>query len=189
MFNSIGMEEVRYNRSYPLNSQTEVFDLLDTDPRPITADLAKVSVGWDPREPLCLWQEMESKFQIRRSHPVEYQFLITASSHRHDDDSNVLTRGDAGRFLQYEEAKWNKPWEEGELFQRLGYINPNTPEIIKQASMPVFGFWLFHVDAFGDIPKGQLRIGRNGRAQWEMKMVKDLTKHSPQLGVFRLPHD
>jgi len=62
MFDSLDMAEVRYNQLFPLNSLTEAFDLVETDPRSIDADLDKVSVGWDPRAMLSLWQEMESNF-------------------------------------------------------------------------------------------------------------------------------
>ena len=184
MFSSLDMAEVRYNRSFPLNSLTEAFDLVETDPRPIDADLDKISIGWDPRAMLCLWQEMESKFQIRRSQPVEFQFLITAPTYGQDENMKISTRADADKFLQFEERYWRSKWENGGFFESMGYVNPDTPQSVKNAPMPVIGFWLFPVDAFGDVPEGNFK-----EIRWGMKEVVDLTKHRPQLGVFRLPHD
>jgi hypothetical protein len=185
MFSAMNLQEVRYNRSYPLNSETEAFDLCDPDPRPIDTDLNKVSIGWDPRALLCLWREMESKFQTGRLQPVEFQFFITSSSDQYEDVKNISTRTEAVKFLQNEKVGWSSSWEKGEIFQRWGYTNPDTPEVIKNASMPVFGFWLFPVSAFNDVPEGTFQ----GRGGWDSKMVMDLTKHRPQLGVFRLPYE
>lgn len=55
--------------------------------------------------------------------------------------------------------------------------------MIKQAPMPVSGFWLFPVDAFGDISKGKFEGIR-----WGIKMVQDLTKHKPQLLAYFVYH-
>ena len=174
---------MHFNRSIPLNSLAESFDLVETDPRPIDADLDKVSIGWEPRAMLCLWQEMESKFQIRRSQPVEFQFLITAPTHGQVESKKISTRADADRFLQFEEGLWRSKFVKGGVYETWGHVNPDTPQSLRKAPMSVVGFWLFPVDAFGDVPKGNFE-----QIRWGLKEVVDLTKHRPQLGVFRLPH-
>lgn len=182
MFSSLEMAEVRYNRSIPINSLSEAFDLVETDPRPIDADLDKVSVGWDPRAMLCLWQEMERYFQIRRSgKPVNFQFLITAPTYGQDESIEISTRAEAGKFLRFEKELWRSMWDENSLYTHWGCVNPDTPEKLKTAPIAAVGFWLFPVDAFGDVPKGDFADVR-----WSMKQVVNLTKHRPQLGVFRL---
>ena len=182
MFDSLDMAEVRYNRSFPLYSPTEAFDLIETDPRTIDVDLEKVSLGWDPKSLLCLWREMESKFQIHRSRRAAFHFLVTAPTDWHEEDAKISTHDDAVRFLQLENRRWRSKWEKGGLFERLGCVDPDTPESLRNASMPVIGFWLFPVDAFGEVPEGNFR-----EIRWNMKEVRNLTKHRPQLGVFRLP--
>lgn len=181
IYKAIDTREVRYNRLYPLISQTEAFTLLNTDPRPIDADLTIVSIGIDPRETLCLWREIEARFQIYYLQPVEFLVLITAPSDIPGEERMVATRADANSYLKREEAGWAELWERGAFFERIGLENPNTPERNKQASMPVFGFWLFPVNAFGNLPDDGIRR--------TIKEIRDLTNHRPQLGVFGLPHD
>lgn len=183
MFDSMDMAAVRYVRSFPINSQTEAFDLVETDPRRIDADLDKVSIGRDPRAMLCLWRDMERNFEIRRSgKPVKFQYLITAPTWGQEEGMEISTRADAGRLLRIEKELWLSGWDEDGLFTRWGYINPDTPEKIKMAPIPAVGFWLFPVDAFGDVPEGDFADIR-----WSMIEPVNLTQHRPQLGVFRLP--
>ena len=185
MFSSLELAEVRFNRSIPIDSSTEAFDLVATDPRPIDADLDKVSLGWDPRAMLCLWQQMERNFQIRREgRPVEFQFLITAPTHGEAEPMRIISRADAGKFLQFEKDLWRSDWEDGSVYKQWKRVNPDTPEKVKKAPIPVIGFWVFPVDAFGDVPEGDFEDIR-----WGIKEVVDLTKRRPGLGVFRLPQE
>lgn len=184
MWESLKLEEIRYNRSYPLNSLSETFDLIESDPRPIDGDLNTISVGWDPRSMLYLWREMERNFRVHRSRPVEYQFLITSPTFGRSDNMDIVTRADVNTYLQREDEFWRSKWAEGGIYQRMGvFTNPDTPDALKKASMPVVGFWLFPVDAFGDVPELEKSFKD---IEWETKMVANITKHWPQLGVFRL---
>ena len=184
MWESLGLEEIRYNRSYPLNSLCETFDLIESDPRPIDADLSPISVGWDPRSMLCLWREMERNFHVHRSRFVDFQFLITSPTFGRSDNMDIVTRADANIYLQREEELWRSKWAEGGLYQRMGvFTNPDTPEAREKAPLPVIGFWLFPIDAFGDVPELNKPFEN---IEWETKMVADVTKHRPKLGVFRL---
>ncbi len=184
MFDALDMAEVRYNRSYPMDSLVEAFDLIDVDPRSIDTDLRQVSIGCDPRAQICLWEEMETNFEIHRSKPPEYRLLITSSSWG-DRIRSVLNREQAVRFLQSEELYWHSLWEHGELFDRWGFVNPDTQEALEEASQPVVGFWIVPMKAFGEIPRGPQ--GNYQVMKRKTKVVADLTKYRPQLGVFRLP--
>ena len=186
MFGCLHMMAAHFNRSIPLRSHTEDFDLVEVDPRPIDGDLEMVSVGRDPRAMLYLWRKMEHAFHIsREGRPVEFQFLITAPTHGRVDRVDIHSRADARTFLQFEQDLWRSYWEDGGMFRKwLGAI-PETPEQVKQAPIPVIGFWLFPVDAFGEVPEGDFEDIRWG-CSYE---VRDLRKHRPRLGVFRLPRD
>ena len=171
-------------------SPTEAFDLFETDPRAIDADLEKVSIGWDPRAMLCLWQQMESKFQIRHSWPVEYQVLVTAPPYGQVEQMVITTRADADKFLQFEENLWRSYWEVdvfnfAEIFNKD--MHPDSPENLKKAQMSVIGFWLFPVEAFGNVPDEHLENEDFKDIRWDMKLVLDLSKHRPQLGTYHLP--
>ena len=64
MCDVLDMAEVRFNRSYPVHALAEELETLDPDPRPIDADLEKLSVGWDPRERLYQWLRMKRSFGV-----------------------------------------------------------------------------------------------------------------------------
>jgi hypothetical protein len=99
---------------------------------------------------------------------------------------DIVTRADASTYLRREDEFWRSKWAEGGIYQRMAvYTNPDTPEALEKAPMPAVGFWLFPVNAFGDLPELEVPFKN---FQWEMKMVSDMTKHRPQLGVFRLAY-
>ncbi|KAF4625590.1 hypothetical protein G7Y89_g12575 [Cudoniella acicularis] len=195
MFCSLNMNRVHFNRSIPLQSPAETFDIDEVDPRPIDADLKSVSLGHDPKAMVCLWRKMESNFQIRRTRPVKFQHLVTASTHASVNRPTLHTRADADRFLKWEEDKWKAWFEkggtfgEGGTFQNLHYENPDTPESLMKVPMPVIGFWLFPVEAFGEVPEIEFEDfqERQRPLMFDLKFVADLTKWQPQVGVFRLP--
>lgn len=182
MFDALDMAEVRHNRSFPITANVEAFDLVGTDPRPIEADLDKVALGWDPRSMPCLWQQMERNFEIsRKPGTTEFVYHITAALF--GGDSVVCSRADAVNLLQREHDGWRSGWGKGSFFEKHGYKDPDTPEKLINAPIPAFGFWVLPLDALGEVPKGEFK----DITRWDMKMVANLEKHRPQLGVFRLP--
>lgn len=185
MFDSLGMEEVRFNHSYPILASTEAFDIAGPDPRPIDGDLDKVAIGCDPRSMPCLWNQMERNFAITREPgTTEFVYHITtpAFGQHSNQHSAILSRAEAIKTLQREQDAWHSRWEQGGFLARNGYNDPNMPEKLRNAPMPAFGFWILPIDAFGEIPEEEFENIR----RWEMKMVVNLKNHWPQLGVFRL---
>lgn len=190
LFTSLDLTEKRYNRSLPINSLVEAFDLVETDPRPIDPDLYNLFVGWDPRATLYLWREMERNFQIQRRRSVKLQYLITTPRYSEAGWTNISTRADAERVLRAEEKYLCAKQEEGWIFRRVHNRNPDTLERRASAPVLVVGFWLFPLEAFGDVPVDELGNVPQGdfeQIRWSMKAVVDVTGHRPQLGVFRLP--
>ena len=181
MFDSLDCEEVRFNRSYPIHASTEAFDLVEPDPRPINADLDKVGLGLDPRSMPWLWKQMERKFGITHE-PGTTRFVYHLAAPGFSEDQMTISRADATEMLRREHEEWRLHWKEGGFFGRNDYENPDTPEKLKNAPIPAFGFWMVPLDALGEIPEEEPR-------RWDMKRVVDLTEHRPQLGVFRLPRE
>ena len=182
MFDSLDMKEVRFNRSYPITAATEAFDIVP-DPRPIDADLDKVAIGWDPRSMACLWQQMERRFGItRKPGTIEFVYHITAPLF--GGQPMVSSRACAVESLQREKAAWRSNWEKGRLWERSGYRDPDTPDKLEKAPIPVFGFWVLPAHAFGEVPDVPDDEFENFR--WENKMVVSLENYKLQLGVFCL---
>lgn len=170
---------------YPLGSIIEHFDLLDNDPRLRDTNLTVVPVGRDPRALLCRWQKMEANFGIQRNHDIEYRYLITAptvSSHQLGDFLPELSdKGPASRMYRRGET-WCGLFKEGNVFTRWKSESPDVSVPSKTAPMAAFGFWLFPVGAFGEMPAGDLKD-----IVWDKCSTVDLTKYPPQLGLASLP--
>ena len=188
MFTSLEMQGAHFNHSYPIHSTNEVFQVLDSDPRSIDVDLDRISLGIDPRWMLHQWQEMERRFKIQYEQRPEFKYLITASTH----DMQIRTRDDAEHFLKYEEEAWLRWFDEGSFVRKCGIENPETDESRRTAPLSAVGFWLFDLDALGDVPRPLQRLHGTSEEgwdniMWDIKMMVNLRNHRPRLGVFRLP--
>ncbi|KAF4634122.1 hypothetical protein G7Y89_g3977 [Cudoniella acicularis] len=174
-YNCFNMRKVRYNRSFPIQSFAESFDLIETEPRPIDGDLDELSVGHDPRALLFLWQKMEKEFQIFRSQPLDIRFIITAPTSK-EDKLDIHCRDGANRYLEYEKELWCSGWAEDGTFTRWFRTNPETAESVRKASIPAIGFWIFLAAAFGnmtdDMPEDLSPIVDH--IYWDFRTVVDL---------------
>lgn len=164
---------VHYNRSYPITAAAHAFNLIGADPRPIEPDLDKVSIDRDPRSMPYEWQQMERRFGITRKEPqtTEFVYHFSAGIWGPKTAFHASSRSDAISTIQRERDEWNS---------RFGARD--TPESLKSAPIPAFGFWVFPLDTFGEIPDGYCDPD-----MWERNMIVSLKKHRPQLGVYRLP--
>jgi len=176
-------EHIRYNRSFPLYSPTDNFDLLETDPRPIDHDLGLVSLYGDPKMYLWLWKNLEREYSIFRTgqEPLQIRFLLSKAPGAHPLP-DIITCEDAMEYVQQEEKSWRDLFRFGGPLS--GMKNPDKAHGLQNEPISVVGFWLFDVDAFGEMPDLPPPFSRS---KWGMKHDFNLTGHRPQLGVFRLP--
>jgi len=175
---------VHYNRSFPIQSYTESFELNEVDPRPIDADLERIYVNFDPRSIHFLWRDMENAFQIQRplSHITEFRYILQARISDRGIENIICSRADAVAALQMEESRWLSGFEEGGLYSRLGgHANPDTPESLAQAPVSTLGFWTVPAVALGELPEGKYEDQR-----WSVSRMVDLRQYRPQLGIFHL---
>ena len=175
---------VHYNRSYPLHSYTESFELEEVDPRPIDSDLERIWVSMDPRSVYFLWRETETTFQIEHSslYATVFQYLLQARIFNGDIENKIASWADAISALEAEESQWLSGFEKEGVYTKLaGYTNPDTPEGLSKAPMPAIGFWLVPVGALDELPEGKSEDQR-----WQVTRMVDLRNYRPQLGVFHL---
>jgi hypothetical protein len=123
---------------------------------------------------------MERRFGITRE-PGATEFVFHITAPLYGKHPTTSSRTGAVESLQREKDLWRSNWEKGSLWERSGYQDPDTPERLKRAPIPAFGFWVLPIHAFGEIPDDEFE-----NIRWDNKMVVSLEKHRPQLGVFRL---
>ncbi|KAI9162712.1 hypothetical protein HJFPF1_04303 [Paramyrothecium foliicola] len=178
-----------YNRSIPIRpngskEQATEFTILPRDPRPIDTDLKYFGVFVDPRLSLYLWHFVLAKFGIEcQPAPMRTHYLLAISPVHYKEDFDCrgsLTDGIvrareawAGWLKRVNVPIWGdvlneKEWERNQL------------ELLDTA-----GAWILDSHAFGEVPYPDLTryLGRKlgFRAQWDLKIVIDLTKQREKL--------
>jgi hypothetical protein len=90
---------------------------------------------------------------------------------------------EAKEFLGVEDSKFSDLFTTG-FFGRFGVPNLETREKRRKAPPGAVGFWPIPIEGVGEMPEPR-NWGPNPMG-WEMKLVLDLRKHRPQLGLFHL---
>ncbi|KAK7735600.1 hypothetical protein SLS53_007514 [Cytospora paraplurivora] len=153
MFSSLQEYDVRFNRSMPLWSTAASFSAPQTDPRPIEHDLDLVCLGWDPRAIIRAWQTLETAFGVSPTPAERMRVLVAALPVAGPEPWEIVNREDVCRFRAQEEAAWARNFEEGRVYNRYGYANPDTEEsLLRARNLNAVGFWVFPLEAFGDVP-------------------------------------
>jgi hypothetical protein len=155
----IGYKGYLYNRSFPIHAKPPAFKRLKLDPRAIEYDMKKIVIGTsNKKEMIRQWQQILRTFGVSAPQ-IEYKFLL-----RHDplaDCSPIIDRHGAEQWLQMESDRW-KAESDGN----------DREEIPENLVRPVFGFWLFPLDAL-DGPTVD---------QPSMLHMLDLSRYTPELG-------
>ena len=172
--------QFHHNKSVPLFPRTHSYTRLGRDPRSIKADLEHVAVNTDPRRTVFLWNRFKANFGVKRHINIRYILTVMGSK------DGVGSRADFDGLLQRTEDKWaewatllSQPvW--GERMSKEEYES-------QRATLPqAAGIWSFPQEAFGDIPNVD-ELKYMDIAEWEPKMVKDLSGFQPELWIFNLP--
>lgn len=162
-----------FNYGVPLFPTFTFFDPPSPDPRNISRDLDNIWGGvHDPREKVLGWRLFLRNFNIQPEaaglRPSTDVRIMIAS----DQESEVRTSVDATRVLHEEDFEWLRLqwWFRGWDMPRSGGggdrpagcfttasgLQPSLPQfdgpdILAAAPRPALGFWLFPVEAFGEI--------------------------------------
>ncbi|KAK3327018.1 hypothetical protein B0T19DRAFT_420609 [Cercophora scortea] len=158
------------NLSFPILPVGPSFNRLPRDPRAAAAhDLAQVFINLDPREMLHAWRRLFHDIfgsGVVAPPQTEYRVLLAFAP---PQSCAVYDRRDAEEWLRREEQMW--------LTETMGWAENG----MGRGEETAFGFWLFPVEAFGELPKA---VGDSLRR--EPPRVLDLRGSPPELGVVSL---
>jgi len=166
---------VRFNHSMPVKASTPTFKL-GQDPRAIGPDLKYVLTACsDPRQMRVQWRQLLAKWQIQQAVPTKERVLFTYEVPYEQQICNIKT---ANEFLIGEETQWLRTQQKWHrvVMKHAGKVPVEGPEELANVVRPAIGFWLFPVEALGDL-EGDLS---------GMKKVFDMTGYWPELALSSL---
>ncbi|KAK1655896.1 hypothetical protein BDP81DRAFT_444545 [Colletotrichum phormii] len=198
-----------FNYGVPVFPSFTFFDAPVPDPRVgIARDLKKIGVSLhDPREGPLGWrvllrdaglrpEDMTTRGQVR---DLDVRIMYASS-----EEDAVRNREDAARVLHEEDFRWLElqwwfhGWDTPAAGGRGGGNRPagcfstasglqakrpefDGPEVLAAAPRPALGFWLFPVEAFGEIPGEE---EEEEASSWlKVKWIWDLSSHRPELAL------
>lgn len=176
--------ETMFSRSIQIMMMVPIFERLYRDPRPIAHDLKALTGMAGSRDVIQLWLQLLKQWRIVPL-GIEYRFLLvfdpTVAGDQISDGTSAKTwlqkddqwdgRAPDDGFLMGREVKWPVGAENEK------YIN----EDLKKAVRPVFGFWLFPVEALGPIDEEGLlkyQLSRPRRTAF-----LNMTEYWPELAL------
>ncbi|TIC95949.1 hypothetical protein CH35J_008653 [Colletotrichum higginsianum] len=191
-----------FNYGFPVFPTFTFFDSPVKDPRNISRDLRKVSGSTpDWREWPLGWRTLLRRLGIRPEDVEENASVDVRMMIASDRQDEVRTREDAARVLHEEDFEWLqlqwwfRGWDRPQpggggggdrpagCFATASGLQPGLPEldgpeILAAAPPPALGFWLFPVEAFGEISDE-----RDPGSWIRSKGVFDLSSHWPDLAL------
>ncbi|KAH8600658.1 hypothetical protein B0O99DRAFT_667896 [Bisporella sp. PMI_857] len=173
-FQGVGFQ---FNHSIPVKAANPSFNLLNRDPRPVGPELKYVLTAcYDPRRMRVQWKELLQRWQIHQVQPTQERVLFAYDPLTHEQQ--VYDIRTANKFLKEEEEKWLEAQNHrpGLVRKFAGKMPIESHAELAEAVRPAIGFWLFPVEAIGDL---------NGDISG-MKKVYDMTGYWPELALSRL---
>ncbi|KAK1978901.1 hypothetical protein LZ30DRAFT_783839 [Colletotrichum cereale] len=193
-----------FNYGFPVFPAFTFFDPPLPDPRDVSRDLLNVGGSVpDWRERPLGWRMLLRRLgispeDVEGAPGVDVRVMVAS-----DQEGAIRTRQDAARALHEEDFDWlqlqwwfrgwdsPRPGGGGDrpagCFATASGLRPRLPEldgpeVLAAAPRPALGFWLFPVDAFGEIPE------EGDPAVWiRSKSILDLSSHWPDLALVDVP--
>ena len=180
-----------FNRSFPILTRIPTFERLPRDPRPISHDLEMTHGLSGSRDLLQQWLQLLKRWHVP-PHKIEYRFLLAFNPKIAGGwGARIIDQMNATPWLQKTEDRWNgrgpgDNWfEGGGVSTRFEGQDENYIEDIEKAVRPVFGFWLFPLEALACIEKNGLLVDEEPRPRGEE--FRNMTENWPKLTVSMLP--
>ncbi|KAI0099597.1 hypothetical protein GGR51DRAFT_391639 [Nemania sp. FL0031] len=172
------------HRSRPIMPAIPSFERSSRDPRDgLERDLSRVYVGtFDPRRMVSQWQKLLHRWNVIYTPGKAPEYSVIISTGVGSSSKDIISRDDASEWLQLEDERWiGGQQRHASRIIKKGYKLPlESPEELAKAPRPAIGFWLFPIEALGEIP-GPEALAENGESIWEAKRVVDMRKYWPEL--------
>ncbi|KXH35078.1 hypothetical protein CSIM01_04603 [Colletotrichum simmondsii] len=196
-----------FNYGVPVLPSFNFFDAPLPDPRAgIARDLEKIGGSvYDPREGPLGWQKLLRDAGVRPEDVAnrgQDRYLDVRIMYASSEEDAIRTREDAARVLHEEDFRWLElqwwfhGWDMPATGGRAGGERPagcfstasglqakrpefDGPEVLAAAPRPALGFWLFPVEAFGEIPG----VEEETSSWLKVKWIWDLSPHRPELAL------
>ncbi|KAK1590828.1 uncharacterized protein LY79DRAFT_590077 [Colletotrichum navitas] len=193
-----------FNYGFPVFPAFTFFEPPRPDSRDVSRDLRNVGGSvLDWREMPLGWRMLLRKLgispeDVEGALGVDVRVMVAS-----DREEDIRTREDAARALHEEDLDWlqlqwwfrgwdsPRPGGGGDrpagCFTTASGLRPSLPEldgpkVLAAAPRPALGFWLFPVDAFGEIPEEE------DPPSWiRSKGIFDLSSHWPDLALVDVP--
>jgi hypothetical protein len=182
------------HRSRPIMGATSAFETRQADPRPIEKDLQRVFLGTsDPRMTVFYWNKLLQRYEVTPRPDVQHRFMLASTTGQGQGvggggGGDVRGRQSAFEWIKREEAEFKRGVDAWQARLRTGVEIPReTPEELAACARPAFGFWLFPIQALGELPPTSASMDSVTRQFFWGKRVVDLSKYRPELGLFDLP--
>ncbi|KAK1718141.1 uncharacterized protein BDZ83DRAFT_633176 [Colletotrichum acutatum] len=196
-----------FNYGVPVFPNFTFFDAPLPDHRAgIARDLEKIGGSvYDPREGPLGWRKLLRDAGVRpedMTNKGQDRNLDVRIMYASSEEDSIRTREDAARVLHEEDFRWLElqwwfhGWDTPATGGRAGGERPagcfstasglqakrpdfDGPEVLAAAPRPALGFWLFPVEAFGEIPG----VEEEASSWLKVKWVWDLSPHHPELAL------
>ncbi|KDN72139.1 hypothetical protein CSUB01_09724 [Colletotrichum sublineola] len=193
-----------FNYGFPVFPAFTFFEPPLPDPRDVSRDLRNVGGSVpDWRERPLGWRMLLRRLgispeKVERAPGVDVRVMVAS-----DREGDIRTREDAARALHEEDLDWlqlqwwfrgwdsPRPGGGGDrpagCFTTASGLRPSLPEldgpeVLAAAPRPALGFWLFPVNAFGEITEEE------GPTSWiRSRGIFDLSSHWPDLALVDVP--
>jgi hypothetical protein len=178
LYSGAPTHEYYQNLSFPVVTVTLNYDRLPRDPRPIGRDLDNILVNADPRTMVHAWRRLiYNHFGDAGVPETEHRIMLAFEPTAFE----VYDCFDASEYMRYEVECWTKRTQSKsrQSVQRTSSEDIEGAE--EEEVETVFGFWLFPVDAFGELPERPT----DSFVSKEPRCI-DMTNHWPELAVVNL---
>ena len=172
------------HRSRPVLGSVPAFQRIAVDPRPVEKDLKRTFMGnRDPLKLMYAWKRLLKLYGIAERSDLEYSFMVSCSPK--GPAASITDRESAEQWIAQEDARWRSGVEEWDQRLRPGNVEREKPEDLCNAPQTAVGFWLFPIQALGQLPSDEKRA-EDVEREFEPKRVADLSEYRPQLGLMEI---
>lgn len=162
----------------PITGSIPTFDRVGHDPRHVAGtELGRVYMGdIDPREIIWRWKRLLRTWDIRhQTEAVKYRLLVGGRPISRDRAWDVETADQAKEFVTVKDKELNV-WD-----LRTKDEHGGEEEVCRERTVAV-GYWLFPVEAVGEIGDGEKLVDMDFR-RWRSI---DMRSHMPELLLTRI---